>query len=112
MAKKKRKPHKKPMRTPLSKLDKLVYNVAIVASVVLCFGSILIFLLISSNIAFADPAVIAVHWEGFHVLYQVPIMVFFAVLAVFFSVLQSPATHVISLGLPVASEAGREGVRK
>jgi hypothetical protein len=71
------------MRTPLSALDKFVYNAAIVVSVALCFGSILIFLLISRGVVFSDPAVIASYQEGYLILYLMPMMVFFAALAVF-----------------------------
>jgi hypothetical protein len=88
MAKKKRKPHKKPMRYPLSALDKFVYNAAIVVSVALCFGSILIFLLISRGVVFSDPAVIASYQEGYLILYLMPMMVFFAALAVFLGVVK------------------------
>ena len=89
MAKKKRKPHKKPMRYPLSALDKFVYNAAAVIFGVLAFGSLIVPLLVSKAIAFSEPSVIAMSQGGLLILCYVPLIMFFAAFAVAAGVLQN-----------------------
>ena len=59
MAKKKRKPHKKPMRTPLSKLDKFVYWATSILGLIISVVIQFIYAQISNHIAFSDISVIA-----------------------------------------------------
>ena len=87
MAKKKRKPHKKPMRYPLSALDKFVYIAACAVFCILSVGNMLLFLLISRNLAFDDASVVACHQEGYMILYQVPLVIFFVGLLISTSIL-------------------------
>jgi len=82
MAKKKRKKHKKPMRYPLSALDKFVYIAACAVFAVLSLGSVLVMLLISKAIAYKDASAVAVRLNDISILLYLPLVLFFIVIAI------------------------------
>ncbi len=82
MAKKKRKPHKKPMRYPLSALDKLVYIVSCAVCGILSFCSLFVMLIIGNALAYNDSSAVAVHLNDTSILLCVPLVLFFLVAAV------------------------------
>ena len=82
MAKKKRKPHKKPMRYPLSALDKFVYIAACAVFAVLSLGSLSVMILISKAIAYKDASAVAVSLNDISIALYLPLVMFFIVIAV------------------------------
>jgi hypothetical protein len=82
MAKRKRKSRKKPMRYPLSRLDKFLYSIILVIGCIMSAAVVVIMAVIRDKVAFADASVVAVDGSD-AVLLILPLCFFFLIISLF-----------------------------